>query len=67
MLIFDVHRCMNYIWAVQSGWSPKDFTDTLNCTNVVHTPMNIKNKYFNTYIYISFKFGYSKLKKNSKK
>ena len=61
MLIFNVHRCMNYIEAVQSGWCPKNFTGTLNRPSVVHTPMDVKNKHFNTYIYITFKFGYSKL------
>ena len=39
---------MNYIGA------GKDFTD-----NVVHTPMDVKNKHFKTYIYITFKFRYS--------
>ena len=54
MRILTVHRCMNDIGAVQSGWSPKDFTDTLNSSNVVHTPMDSQNTHFNTYIYITF-------------
>ena len=52
---------MNYIGAVQSGWSPKDFTDTLNRSNVVNIPIDVKNTHSNAYIYITFKFGYSKL------
>ena len=53
MLIFNVHRCMNYIWAVQSWWSLKDFTDTLNGFNVVHTPMDVQ-KYVLKYLYLHY-------------
>ena len=47
MLIFNVHRCMNYIGSVQSVGEVLRTPPTLNSPNVVHTPMDVKNKHFN--------------------
>ena len=43
---------MNTSGLVQSEWSPKGFTLTLQETRSIHDSMNIPKIEFNTYIYI---------------
>ena len=45
---------MNTSCLVQSKWSPKGFTLTLQETRSIHDSMNIPNIEFITYIYISY-------------
>ena len=45
---------MNTSGLVQSKWSPKGFTLTLQETPSIHDPMNLPNIEFITYIYILY-------------
>ena len=46
------HEIMNILVLLQSKWSPKDFTLTLQETQSIHDCMNRPKIEFITYIYI---------------
>ena len=51
---WNVHGIMNTSGLVQSKWSPKGFTLTLQETRSIHDSMNIPKIEFITYIYILY-------------